>query len=273
MDFFEALKAGKVGIGAASDHWTRLFSQKMLAGVQYGEASGAIASFTTRRAAPIAELTANIVPIQSGTGDPSPTNIRPISGWTGANVHVADGADPHVVDNVYAISWQTEAGTVYGGTLDVVRGVLSVDGKLITLTGAETVYSNNGTSGGKKHFYIQYGSTAIYRDSTGTGVSDVCSHFEICNILPSNTSVGAMMVFSRERMSLRMRPENVDSMSDTQFSSWLSEQYANGTPVQFKATLATPITYQLTPTEVTTLLGQNNVWADTGDVYVKYIKN
>ena len=34
--------------------------------------------------------------------------------------------------------------------------------------------------------------------------------------------------------------------------------------------LATPITYQLTPQEVTTLLGQNNIWADAGDVEVTY---
>lgn len=35
-------------------------------------------------------------------------------------------------------------------------------------------------------------------------------------------------------------------------------------------TLATPQTYQLTPTEVDTLLGINNIWADTGDVTVEY---
>jgi hypothetical protein len=31
-----------------------------------------------------------------------------------------------------------------------------------------------------------------------------------------------------------------------------------------------PIEYQLTPQEVTTLLGVNNIWADTGDVTVTY---
>ncbi len=34
--------------------------------------------------------------------------------------------------------------------------------------------------------------------------------------------------------------------------------------------LATPQTYQLTPTEVSTLLGANNVWADTGDTTLTY---
>ena len=54
------------------------------------------------------------------------SNICPISGFTGLNVHVADGENPHVVDNVYPVSWQSEAGTVYGGTLDVTTGVLTV---------------------------------------------------------------------------------------------------------------------------------------------------
>ena len=35
---------------------------------------------------------------------------------------------------------------------------------------------------------------------------------------------------------------------------------------QFVYDLATPITYTLTPGQVLSLLGQNNVWADTGDI-------
>ena len=34
--------------------------------------------------------------------------------------------------------------------------------------------------------------------------------------------------------------------------------------------LATPLTVQLTPHEVTALLGSNNVWADSGDSEVTY---
>ena len=40
--------------------------------------------------------------------------------------------------------------------------------------------------------------------------------------------------------------------------------------IQFVIPLATPQTYQLTPTEVKTLLGSNNVWADSGDVTIEY---
>ena len=40
--------------------------------------------------------------------------------------------------------------------------------------------------------------------------------------------------------------------------------------VQLVYELATPIVYDLTPTEVTTLLAQNNIWADCGDSTVEY---
>ena len=40
--------------------------------------------------------------------------------------------------------------------------------------------------------------------------------------------------------------------------------------VQLVYELATPQTYQLTPVEIEMLLGDNNVWADTGDSTVAY---
>ena len=47
--------------------------------------------------------------------------------------------------------------------------------------------------------------------------------------------------------------------------------YLVGNPVELVYELATPITYQLAPTQVTTLLGTNNIWADTGDTAVGYV--
>ena len=53
-------------------------------------ASGAIASFNTDMETPLKELKAYFTPIQEGTGNPSPTNVKPISGWTGANISTVD---------------------------------------------------------------------------------------------------------------------------------------------------------------------------------------
>jgi len=53
-------------------------------------ASGAIASFDDGAdGMPVKKLVAQIEPVQEGTGDPSPDNVRPISGWTGAEIEQA----------------------------------------------------------------------------------------------------------------------------------------------------------------------------------------
>ena len=59
-------------------------------------------------------------------------------------------------------------------------------------------------------------------------------------------------------------------------STWISDRdvYSAGatptTGAQVVYELATHVTYHLTSQEITTLLGQNNIWADTGDTSVTY---
>ena len=50
-------------------------------------ASGDIASFPDGTATPLKSLIVNMEPKQAGTGDPSPNNVRPISGWNGLTVY------------------------------------------------------------------------------------------------------------------------------------------------------------------------------------------
>ena len=53
-----------------------------------GSSSGSIATFDDGSETPVKSLSVNIDPVQEGSGDPSPDNIRPISGWDGVNVTV-----------------------------------------------------------------------------------------------------------------------------------------------------------------------------------------
>lgn len=50
------------------------------------EASGNIVSVSDAAAQPAVQLVSHIEPAQAGSGDPSPTNVRPISGWDAVNV-------------------------------------------------------------------------------------------------------------------------------------------------------------------------------------------
>ena len=57
--------------------------------------------------------------------------------------------------------------------------------------------------------------------------------------------------------------EGISSLAT--WKTWLA---SNNVTVVYP--LATPQTYQLTPTEVKTLLGVNNIFADTGDIDLTY---
>ncbi|MBQ1760214.1 MAG: hypothetical protein IIZ94_11085, partial [Prevotella sp.] len=78
--------------------------------VNYGSAivktaNGDIASFTDGADdVPVKSLSVNIVPKQSGSGDPSPSNVRPISGYEGVNV-TRCGKNLFEVTDITADNW------------------------------------------------------------------------------------------------------------------------------------------------------------------------
>ena len=69
--------------------------------------------------APVTSLTVNIEPVQSGSGDPSPSNIRPISGWESVSV-------TRCSKNLCKLTNFT--GTYSGVTYTISDGVITVDG-------------------------------------------------------------------------------------------------------------------------------------------------
>ena len=99
-----------------------------------------VATFNDGSDLPLKSLTASIVPVQSGSGDPSPTNVRPISGWTGCKV---------VDDAVYGgfINWNQ---LVQNGDFNVASSSgWGVNGGSIRISNntATITISNEGTEG------------------------------------------------------------------------------------------------------------------------------
>lgn len=76
----------------------------------------------------VSELLIGIEPVMTGSGTPSPQNIRRISGITGVTLTHVAGQETLV----YARDWESEAGTVYGGTFNPLTGKLIVDRILMT---------------------------------------------------------------------------------------------------------------------------------------------
>ena len=280
MDFREALQAGKIGIGGASDHWSRLFGQKVLGGYVQGYAEGAIASFNDGVNAPVDKLLVTITPIQTGTGDPSPDNVRPISGWTGAQVAVSNKApnaekqyvieptqagsgDPSP-ENIRPISGVniTGIGTVYGGTLDITSGILTVEWNLMDLSNRQFTYD---TRGNYPFFRAYFPSSADY---TNGRLRLVCNKYKAI----SNSSA-AVFRYSNNNYCITLNSTTTGGnyeilMMDsnytdaTTFNASLSDAY-----VIYK--LATPITYQLTDAQIAEVLKVYSItWqTEAGTVY------
>lgn len=118
------------------------------------------------------------------------------TGYTGVEVYHsdADTSNPTTVP----ITFQSTAGTVYDGTLDVTKGVLK-----------------------SYPYYDSYDGETL----TGHWISSMDEY-----AIDTTPTIGAHVINDG----------------------------------------AIPTTYQLTPTQITLLLGENNLWANTGDVEVTY---
>ena len=221
-----------------------------------GEGNGAVVSFADGASAELAKCIAEIVPKQAGTGTPSPSNVRAISGSTFVTITVSDGTN----DTTYT----TPLGqTVYGGRLNVLTGELTIDRAIITITSESqfTTFSADSTYGS----LVTIASDGKADNSNIMSISDMA--LGISNndrVSPDYVSLDRCYIDDNGRVRLRASKDVTISTKADMLTRFLNAQVVY--------ILATPQTVQLTPQEVNSLLGQNNISADTGDVDIVYVK-
>ena len=166
-------------------------------------------------------------------------NICPISGWTEVNVKHSDA------DMTNATTITIDLGqTVYGGKLDVLSGVLTVDRASKTITFTEDSGTVLGT----------YKRVSIPINP----VADVDRrHLTICNL--SGTYKNA---FSEDSDHFYITTSGG--------TGYCFVPVGTSGELQFVYPLETPIEIQLSANQINSLLGVNNIWADTGDVSCEY---
>lgn len=230
--------------------------------------NGVMASFISPYVKNITSLKVNFSPIQEGSGDPSPTNIRPISGWNSIDINVA--GENLLNATIHTVNFSNDIGTVYGGSLDFITGELIVDKIGITFDGTESSWIRGGD--GDNAFYRWY-----YYDDTikapSSGALRGCSHFNNAEIYTSTSYIGYIAYTSPSAPNqgwVNIRPDLSQISTLEQWKTFLAEQYANGTPVQCWFTKTTPVTYQLTPQQLQTFKGYNNIWSNADSVEVEY---
>ena len=204
---------------------------------------------------PCPSVLCEINPLQA-SGTPSPSNPLPISGFTGLTLTNKDNISNPTHTDTYSVNWQSEAGTVYGGTLDVVSGVLTVthargDMGQMSWTKASNYNVMYANLGGVNTEYNAYCEIYLY---SGTVTSAGGAYNKGNNTLSILTNDSRHLIYVRD-----------DNYTDaTTFTNSVNGHY-------LVYELATPVTYQLTPQEVTTLLATNNFFHDAnGDTQVTY---
>lgn len=338
-------------------------------------ASGSIVSVSDALDGNPISLKVDIEPVQSGSGDPSPTNVRPISGWTGVNVqrtgknlfneesvqdiranndgyisgyyykvihlapqttytvsHRAGTANSNVIalihnvpkvnesgffdlrtasgsktfttdsagnlyiglynsgttnaqynariaeckiqievgttateyepynGETYSVSFG-EAGTVYGGTLDVITGLLTV-----TMGSVDLGTLNWKASASSEHSF--YATAPRYK--AGNTVVMLCAKYTYVGAVTTNYyEEGKLKCYVGSPLEGTAREIYIKDSAYTDVATFKAAM--SGVMLVYE--LATPQTYQLTPTEVDLLLNSNTIWADTGDSELTYLVN
>jgi len=185
-----------------------------------------------------------------------------ISPGTGRKTYVAPSQDYQLIQ----VSWQTEAGEVFGGTLDLLTGVLTANWILVTFDGTESWVSYS--SGTKRYFRHSLGA---YRKVVVSG-QGMCNIYPWYDITGTNTGVGFRVISSSSFNAdlVNIRPDNVDGMTATIFKGMLADWYANGAPCTVAYKMKNPVTYQLDSHQISTLMGSNRIWTDVGTISLDY---
>ena len=164
--------------------------------------------------------------------------------------------------NTYEITFPNEAGTVYGGTLTIDKdgnGELAVDWKCRKID-QNISWASTG-SGNSKYFYNdsleEYGAIVGGADYT---MSDT---YKVISVTSSGTGIGFSFWnrAANEKARFSFRPLNPSQYSTTSLKTFLQDN-----PFYICYKMSTPTIYTLTASQIRTLFGQNNIWADAGDI-------
>lgn len=329
--------------------------------------TGAISTFLDGTANPLNSLKIAIIPVQAGSGDPSPSNPRAISGWTGANVgvngknffnkntcelgkwlNVTTGAVENTTSNytlsdyipikagvnyiftnpqssrrwiytldktpyellsntyftapidgfiritialssvslddiqfeigssattyepydtnshVVPVSWQSTAGTVYGGELNVTTGELT--SKMAVIDLGDLNWTKNTETETIQDWRSSGLSSLIKAISASETPNAYCSNFKVVSRGAQNAPYTIGVTNSGNIVVYTTANEYADAAA--------LKNGVTGVKFVYELKDSEYSTYQITQAQVASILGTNNIWCNTGDILeCKYLAN
>lgn len=167
---------------------------------------------------------------------------------------ITDATYEEYASETFPVTLPTEAGTVYGGTLDVVTGKLIVDRAIITLDGTQKAIYASQTN----RFYLSISNArTVNTYNQNTDKSVISERFKNTTWGGLGSSGGNLSCAPLYGNGIAFRNDAITAPAD-----WIA--YFTANPTQFSYALKTPLEYTLTPQEINTLYGYNTIYADCG---------
>ena len=156
---------------------------------------------------------------------------------------------------------------VFGGTLDLVSGLLTVDKRYKYFDGSENWLASSNAN----RYYVDYNPTTFpYKWATDTKAQS--NKYDYYGVASASTYLpdGKFMLWrasgtnpTSQTREIIVHDSTVGSLAN--FKASLASE-----PLQVVYELNEPLTYQLTPQQIQTLVGNNNVWSEQGDIELSY---
>lgn len=186
----------------------------------------------------VTEFIVAITPIQAGSGNPGPRNIRTISGFSKMIIDQLKGQD----GILYMFNFESNIGKVYNGRYNALTGKLFIDSVLVTKRCVDM--DNSEVRPGWRNSGI--------REILGEGVDTVYTN-QILNI---GTSFGVDTTGENDLLYLGLEQYGMRQQA------WINTEIN----VQILVPLSTPIEYDVASIEIATGLGRNRFSANTGNI-------
>lgn len=191
--------------------------------------------------------------------------------WTPVQVElgvIATEYEPYQ-GHTYNLDWSNDIGTVYGGYVDLVTGELVEQWTYPLELGEPYLYAS------------QLCFRAFPPNSLLPNASDPSLYDWQFDCLPKSKNAtngfgfNARNAFAMANNSALhnagLEPAMIEIDGTNILNPWWTEWYSSLTsPPKIICTLSTPITHQLTPTQLQTLVGHNNIWSNADRVEVEY---
>lgn len=185
-------------------------------------------------------------PVQSGSGDPAPDNVRPISGRDSLHLY-QDTEQTETPETTYT---QTFTDTVYGGVWKVTEGKAVIDRAFITYDGTENEWNYTNS-----RFTILKPSNAKSGSSALHSISNMLKCYTSTTLLDNGFYIGGT--------NLGIRIDSITSLDD--FKTFLG---TNNLQVAYM--LVTPQEITLTAEQIALLKNSNVLWTDGDNITLKY---